>query len=205
MTTTGKLFILSAPSGAGKTTILKRVMREISHLAFSVSHTTRSPREGEENGVDYFFVSVDEFQTMQQQDLFLEWAEVHGNYYGTSRPSVLEQLKLGQDIILDIDIQGAAIIARDKSVQAVTVFVAPPSLAELENRLRGRGTDSNETIELRLKNAAKEMGAAGDYDYLVINDTLEDAVSTLQSVIIAERSRGHRLPTGEPINLVTDK
>ncbi|MEA3467403.1 MAG: guanylate kinase [Thermodesulfobacteriota bacterium] len=203
--TTGQLFILSAPSGAGKTTILKKVMKQVPHLAFSVSHTTRSPRNGEENGVDYHFVSVDEFLLMQEQDLFLEWAEVHGNYYGTSRPSVLEQLKLGQDIILDIDIQGAAIIARDKSVQAVTVFVAPPSLAELENRLRGRGTDSNETIELRLKNVAKEMAAAGEYDYLVINDNLEDAVSTMQAVIIAERSRGHRLPTGEPIILVTDK
>ncbi len=203
--TTGQLFILSAPSGAGKTTILKKVMEQVPHLSFSVSHTTRLPRNGEENGVDYHFVSVDEFLLMQEQDLFLEWAEVHGNYYGTSRPSVLEQLKLGQDIILDIDIQGAAIIARDKSVQAVTVFVAPPSLAELENRLRGRGTDSNETIELRLKNVAKEMAAAGEYEYLVINDNLEDAVSTLQAVIIAERSRGHRLPTGEPIILVTDK
>ncbi len=203
--TTGQLFILSAPSGAGKTTILKKVMEQVTHLAFSVSHTTRLPRNGEENGVDYHFVSVDDFLLMQGQDLFLEWAEVHGNYYGTSRPSVLEQLKLGQDIILDIDIQGAAIIARDKSVQAVTVFVAPPSLAELENRLRGRGTDSNETIELRLKNVAKEMSVAGEYDYLVINDNLEDAVSTLQAVIIAERSRGHRLPTGEPIILVTDK
>lgn len=204
MTATGKLFILSAPSGAGKTTILKKVMAQLEHLAFSVSHTTRSPRSTEKNGVDYHFVSVMEFKRMQERDLFLEWAEVHGNYYGTSRLSVLEQLELGQDIILDIDIQGAAIIARDKSVQSVTVFVAPPSLAELESRLRGRGTDSNETIELRLRNAAREMAAAKDYDYLVINDKLDDAVTTMQSVIIAERSRSHRLPDGSLINLVTD-
>lgn len=204
MTATGKLFILSAPSGAGKTTILKKVMAQVARLSFSVSHTTRAPRGAEKNGVDYYFVSVDEFLRMQKQGLFLEWAEVHGNYYGTSRPSVSEQLELGQDIILDIDVQGAAIIARDKSVHSVTVFVAPPSIAELENRLRGRGTDSNETIELRLQNAAKEIAAAKDYEYLVINDKLEDAVSTLQSVIVAERSRSHRLPDGEPINLVTN-
>jgi len=204
MTVTGKLFILSAPSGAGKTTILKKVMAKLERLAFSVSHTTRPPRGTEKNGVDYHFVTVAEFQRMQKQDLFLEWAEVHGNYYGTSRPSVLEQLELGQDIILDIDIQGAAIINRDKSVQSVTVFVAPPSLTELESRLRGRGTDSNETIELRMRNAAQEMAAAKDYDYLVINDKLEDAVITMQSVIIAERSRSHRLPDGAPIKLVTD-
>lgn len=205
MTTTGQLFILSAPSGAGKTTILKTVMEQIKNLAFSISHTTRAPRKGESNGIDYHFVSVDEFTSMRARNVFLEWAEVHGNFYGTSRPAVLEQLAGGQDIILDIDVQGAAIIAADTSVKAVSVFVAPPSLAELEKRLRGRGTDSNETIELRLKNAAKEMAAAGKYDYLVINDDLEDAVTTLQSIVIAERSRGHRLPTGETIILRESK
>lgn len=203
MTTTGQLFILSAPSGAGKTTILRKVMTQMQNLAFSVSHTTRTPRSGEQDGVDYHFVSVDEFQRMRGQKLFLEWAEVHGNFYGTSRLTVLKQLSLGQDVILDIDIQGAAIVTRDASMRAVTVFVAPPSLTELEKRLRGRGTDSDETIAVRLNNAAQEMDAAGEYDYLVINDKLEDAISTLQSVIIAERSRGRRLPTGEPIDLVT--
>lgn len=201
MKTTGQLFILSAPSGAGKTTLLKKVMAEVANLAFSISHTTRSPRTGERDGVDYFFVSVEEFQAMRDQNLFLEWAEVHGNFYGTSRPAVLSQLEQGQDIILDIDIQGAAIISCDSNVESVSVFVAPPSLLELEKRLRGRGTDSNETIELRLGNAAKEMSAAEKYDYLVINDDLEEAANTLQSVVIAERSRGHRLPGGEPISL----
>ncbi len=205
MTAAGQLFILSAPSGAGKTTILKKVMAEITGLTFSVSHTTRSPRSGEQDGVDYHFVSVDEFQDMQKQDLFLEWAEVHGNFYGTSRPAVLQQLEQGQDVVLDIDVQGAEIIRKSESVPAVSVFVAPPSLEELERRLRGRGTESDETVELRLQNAAREMKAAPGYDYLVINDELEQATATLQAVIIAERSRGHRLPTGEPIMLVADK
>ena len=205
MTTTGQLFILSAPSGAGKTTILKKVMQEVGKLAFSVSHTTRSPREGEQDGADYHFVAVEEFKAMRDQNLFLEWAEVHGNFYGTSRPAVLQQLQQGLDIILDIDVQGAAIIGRDSSVHAVSVFVAPPSLAELEKRLRGRGTDTDETIMVRLGNAAKEMSAADQYDYLVINDDLEEAAATLKAVLIAERSRGHRLPSGEPIDIRFDK
>jgi guanylate kinase len=201
MTATGQLFILSAPSGAGKTTILKKVMAEVGKLVFSVSHTTRLPRKGEANGVDYHFVSVAEFKAMRDQKLFLEWAEVHGNFYGTSRPAVLEQLEQGLDVILDIDVQGAAIIGHDSSVKAVSVFVAPPSLAELERRLRGRGTDREETIMVRLGNAVEEMSAAGKYDYLVINDDLEEAAAVLQAVLIAERSRGHRLPSGEPIDL----
>ncbi|MCF8056789.1 MAG: guanylate kinase [Desulfocapsa sp.] len=205
MVATGKLFILSAPSGAGKTTILKKVMAKIGGLVFSVSHTTRSPRSAEENGVDYHFVSTDEFEDMRAQDLFLEWAEVHGNFYGTSRLAVLNQLTMGQDVILDIDVQGAGIIRKNDSIAAVSIFVAPPSIAELERRLRGRGTDSSETINLRLQNAVKEMESASGYDYLVINDELEQAAATLQAVIIAERSRGHRLPTGEPIMLVTDR
>lgn len=139
MAVTGQLFILSAPSGAGKTTLLKKVMKQVPGLAFSVSHTTRSPRSGEKDGVDYHFVSVDEFQGMRDQGLFLEWAEVHGNFYGTSRPAVMQQLERGQDIILDIDVQGAAIISRDTTVPAVSVFIAPPSLAELARRLRGGG------------------------------------------------------------------
>lgn len=174
MTGSGQLFILSAPSGAGKTTLLKKVMRDVGKLAFSVSHTTRSPRTGEKDGVDYHFVSVNEFKAMRDQNLFLEWAEVHGNFYGTSRLEVAKKLEQGFDIILDIDVQGAAIIAADKSVRAVSVFVAPPSLAELERRLRGRGTDSEETIKVRLGNAAEEMSCADAYEYLVINDDLEE-------------------------------
>jgi len=200
METTGQLFVLSAPSGAGKTTILKQVMANIPRLAFSVSHTTRFPRKGEVNGVDYHFVTKEQFATMRKKKQFLEWAEVHGNYYGTSRPAVLEQLQQGQDIVLDIDVQGAAIINKEKNIASISIFVAPPSLKELEKRLCGRGTDSTDSIKLRLENAKNEMAQAASYDYLVINDTLEDAVLTLQSVIIAERSRSHRTPEGKRFN-----
>jgi guanylate kinase len=201
METTGQLYILSAPSGCGKTTILRKVMANINGLVFSVSHTTRAPRRGEKNSVDYHFVTKEAFRKMREDNLFLEWAEVHGNYYGTSRPAVLEQLANGQDVILDIDVQGAAIIKEDKSLDGISIFVAPPSLAELERRLRGRDTDSDETIALRMHNAAQEMEAVSRYTYLVINDRLQDAVLTMQSIIIAERSRSRRLPDGTSIGL----
>ncbi|MDP3695533.1 MAG: guanylate kinase, partial [Desulfocapsaceae bacterium] len=179
--TTGKLFILSAPSGAGKTTLLKKVMADLPGLAFSVSHTTRLPRAGEVDGVDYHFVSRAQFEAMRDQGVFLEWAEVHGNLYGTSRPAVLAQLATGLDVILDIDVQGAAILRNSAVIPAASLFISPPSLSELERRLRGRETDSEETILLRLKNARKEMQAAVDYEYLIINDCLEQAIDTLRA------------------------
>ncbi len=202
--TTGKLFILSAPSGAGKTTLLKRVMADLPGLAFSVSHTTRLPRAGEVDGVDYHFVSRDQFEAMRDQGVFLEWAEVHGNLYGTSRPAVLAQLATGLDVILDIDVQGAAILRESAAIPAASLFISPPSLSELERRLRGRETDSEETILLRLRNARKEMPAAVDYEYLIINDRLEQAVDTLRAIVIAERSREHRLPTGQSIEILSE-
>jgi len=202
--TTGKLFILSAPSGAGKTTLLKRVMADLPGLAFSVSHTTRLPRTGEVDSVDYHFVSRAQFEAMQDQGVFLEWAEVHGNLYGTSRPAVLAQLATGLDVILDIDVQGAAILRESAAIPAASLFISPPSLSELERRLRGRETDSEETILLRLKNARQEMQAAVNYEYLIINDHLEEAVDTLRAIVIAERSRGHRLPTGQSIEILSE-
>lgn len=205
MQVTGQLYILSAPSGCGKTTILKQVMANIPGLAFSVSHTTRQPREGEENGVAYHFVSKKAFLRMRDESSFIEWAEVHGNYYGTSRQAVSDQLQQGQDVFLDIDVQGAAIISEDPAFDPVSIFVAPPSLAELERRLRGRGTDSDETIALRLQNAVKEMAVVSQYQFLVINDNLDDAVLVMQSIIIARRSRTNRLPDGTAINLETYK
>jgi len=201
----GQLYILSAPSGCGKTTILKKVMANIPGLAFSVSHTTRAPRSGEENGVAYHFVSREEFTKMREGDRFIEWAEVHGNFYGTSRQAVADQLHDGQDVILDIDVQGAAIVNSDSDFDPVSIFVAPPTLSELERRLRGRGTDTDETITLRLQNAAKEMAAVSQYQYLVINDRLDDAVLVMQSIIIARRSRAGRLPDGTAISLETVK
>jgi guanylate kinase len=204
--TAGIVFILSAPSGAGKTTILKRVMADLPGLAFSVSHTTRSPRAGEVEGVDYHFVSRERFEAMRKQGVFLEWAEVHGNFYGTSGPALLTQLESGLDVILDIDVQGAEILRNSAVVATLAtafLFIAPPSLPELERRLRGRETESDETILLRLQNARKEMQEAVNYEYLVVNDRLEQAVDTLRAIVIAERSRLHRLPTGEPVQLLS--
>jgi len=205
MPATGQLYILSAPSGCGKTTILKQVMENIPGLAFSISHTTRQPRSGEENGVAYHFVTKEVFTEMRDTNSFIEWAEVHGNHYGTSRQAVAAQLQNGQDVFLDIDVQGAAIISKDPDFDPVSIFVAPPSLNELERRLRGRGTDSDETISLRLQNAATEMNAASQYQYLLINDNLDDAVLVMQSIIIAERSHSRRLSDGAAIRMETDK
>jgi guanylate kinase len=202
--TTGKMFILSAPSGTGKTTLLKKLMATVPNLAFSVSHTTRLPRAGERDGVDYHFVHRCQFEEMREQGAFLEWAEVHGNFYGTSRLAVLAQLATGIDVVLDIDVQGAAIICTCTAIPAVSLFITPPSLWELERRLRGRGTDNEETVLLRLQNAMAEMQAWASYDYLVVNDDLEQAVDTVRAIVIAERSRGHRLPTGQAIEIVCE-
>ena len=188
----GFLLVLSAPSGCGKTTILRQVMTDLSGLSFSVSHTTRQPRPGEENGRDYHFVSPEQFLALrdQQPSGFLEWAEVHGNFYGTSRQEVEQRLRAGADVILDIDVQGAAQVRAN--AEPVTVFIAPPSLEELERRLRGRGTESEKSLRRRLANASQEMQAADAYSYLIVNDRLEEAVQALKSVIIAERCRRRR-------------
>ncbi len=197
----GNLFVISAPSGAGKTTILRELFARVSNLAFSVSHTTRPPRAGEKNGRDYHFVSREEFMAMREQGAFLEWAEVHGNLYGTSRKAVEEELGKGIDIFLDIDVQGARQIRAMTGSKAIFLFIAPPSWQELEKRLRGRGTDQEETIRLRLNNARKEMEDAALYDYLVINDRLEEATQMLTAVILAERCRARRDAAGLPIEL----
>ena len=187
--TEGILLVISAPSGCGKTTILKQLMENISGLEFSVSHTTRQPRAGEVNGFDYHFVNQEEFLALrdQQPSGFLEWAEVHGNFYGTARQEVDALLSAGKDVVLDIDIQGAEQV-RDNA-DPVTVFINPPTLAELERRLRGRGTESEESLSVRLANAEKEMAAAKNYRYLIVNDELEQAVRDLQAIISAERRR----------------
>ncbi len=198
----GILFVLSAPSGTGKTTLLRKVMACIPGLSFSVSHTTRKPRSGERDGEDYYFVDRQEFLRMQDRDQFLEWAEVHDNLYGTSSEAVARQLAAGRDVVLDIDVQGAAIIRNSgKMTAAVHIFVAPPALAELERRLRGRKTENEETIRLRLENARQEMQSADEYDYLVVNDELEEAAELLGAIIIAERARLRRRPSGEPVRL----
>jgi len=192
----GLLLVLSAPSGCGKTTILKRVMQDLPGLVFSVSHTTRQPRPGEIDGVHYHFIEAATFTAIRtrQPAGFLEWAEVHGNMYGTSVDEVEKHRRAGNDVILDIDVQGAAQVRQ--RAEPVTIFIAPPSLAELECRLRGRGTESEATIALRLNNARKELACSGSYDYLIVNDRLDEAVASLRSIIIAERCRQRRTLSG---------
>lgn len=200
----GNLFIISAPSGTGKTTILNRVLSDLQGVGFSVSHTTREPRPGEVDGKDYFFVNRAVFQTMQEQDDFLEHAEVHGNLYGTSKAVIDNLLQEGKDVILDIDVQGARQIRQKGVMQAVFIFIAPPSLADLEKRLTSRGTDSEPVITTRLQNARSELADMDMYDYIIVNDEIENGVEVLRSIIIAERSKAKRSATGVPLNYKTD-
>ena len=181
------LVVVSAPSGAGKTSLCQEVVRRVPGLAHSVSYTTRPSRAHEVAGRDYHFVDEATFQRMVTAGDFAEWASVHGHHYGTSRLLLETHFGAGQDVILDIDVQGAKQVRCN--AQPVTVFIAPPSLAELERRLRGRGTESEESLRRRLNNAEKEMQAADAYTYLIVNDRLEQAVLELKSVIIAERCR----------------
>lgn len=195
----GQLFIISAPSGAGKTTILKPVMAALPSLSFSVSHTTRAPRAGEINGRDYHFVNRADFARMRDNHEFLEFAEVHGNFYGTSLKAVTEQLASGTDVILDIDVQGARQIMANKDIKPVTIFIVAPSMAELKKRLSGRATDSEETIRLRLENAIREMASLDMYDHVIINDELDEAIEMVKAVILAARSRAKRNRSGAPV------
>lgn len=194
----GILFVLSAPSGGGKTTILKKVMAGLPGLVFSVSHTTRPSRPGEKDGRDYHFVSRESFLDIRSNEAsgFLEWAEVHGNLYGTGRAEVERHLSSGLDVILDIDVQGAMQV-RENS-KPVTVFIAPPSIDELESRLHSRGTETKGDLQVRLENAKKELSYAHSYDYLIINDQLQRAVESLRAIIVAERCRRRRTPDGHP-------
>ncbi len=195
----GSLFVISAPSGTGKTTILKKVMSEIEHIGFSVSHTTRNPRTGETEGKDYYFVREITFNAMRDQGAFLEWAKVHGNLYGTSKAVVDNFIKEGKDIILDIDVQGARQIRETIGREAVFIFIAPPSLEVLKQRLTARGTDSEHVVKTRLENARQEMADIDLYDYVVVNDVVEKAAEVLQAIIIAERSRKRRSASGTPL------
>ena len=193
----GTLYIISAPSGAGKTTLCKRVLNSMEDVVFSVSHTTRKPRDGELDGVHYHFVSVAEFMAMIDMGEFFEWAEVHGNFYGTSVASVKSELEYGRDVILDIDVQGASQIKKIFP-DAITIFVMPPSMEELEARLRNRGTDDKEVIQRRLVNARSEINRITEYDYTVINDDLEKASLELASLFQSSRCMTRRVLAGNP-------
>ena len=201
----GELFILSAPSGAGKTTLIRSLMESgcggNGELAFSVSHTTRLPRGGEVNGIDYHFVTEHEFQRMVQADEFLEWATVHNRSYGTSLAEVGSRLSSGIDVLLDIDVQGARRVLelyRETStwrlgVPVHSIFIMPPSFAELEARLRARGLDDQDEIDRRLAVSYDEIREAGKYDYAIINDHAESASRTLNSIIVEKRHRRPRI------------
>ncbi|MFA6008917.1 MAG: guanylate kinase [Desulfobacteraceae bacterium] len=187
----GLLIVISAPSGTGKTTLCRLLMDQFKGISYSVSHTTRKPRAGEIHGTDYHFVTVEEFERMIANQELVEWAKVHDNYYGTSLGFIQQSLDQGRDILLDIDVQGAANI-RAAYPEAVTVFIMPPSMEALRERLGKRGTDSPEVIEKRIKNAVTEMEQKDLYRHVIVNDNLETAKNQLFSIV-----RAWLEPTGE--------
>lgn len=182
----GNLFVISAPSGVGKTTLCRRLLERISGISFSISYTTRNHREGEFDGIDYYFVTEERFKEMVSADSFLEWAQVYGNFYGTEKSEVLSRLKLGEDVLLDIDIQGARQVRR-LFPGAILIFLLPPSWSVLEARLRDRGSEDSSRLKLRMANAKSEMDAVHEYDFAVINDDLSRATEDLKSIVIAQR------------------
>jgi guanylate kinase len=184
----GTLFVVAAPSGAGKSTLVNALLGRDSSISLSVSHTTRPPRPGEQSGRHYHFVDRGEFERKIVDGTFLEHAQVHGNLYGTSRTTVEQLLEQGRDVLLEIDWQGAQQIRRSKP-DCVSVFILPPSRAELERRLRGRGSDSAEVIERRLHNSRGEIAHAHEFDYLLVNDVFETALDDLQAIVRAVRLR----------------
>lgn len=186
------LIVVSAPSGAGKSTVLGRVMRELTGIRFSVSHTTRPARAAETDGVEYHFVSAQAFDRLAAEGKMLEWADVHGHRYGTSRAEYERAAREGVDLLLDLDVQGAAQI-RAQFEDAVSVFILPPSYPDLERRLRGRGQEDEPAISLRLEAARQEAGRYREYDYVIVNDELEACVEALESVIRAARCRASRM------------
>ena len=188
METPGNLFVVAAPSGAGKSSLVKALLELDSHLAVSVSHTTRIPRGQEQHGREYWFVGPDEFRQMAAQGDFFEWAEVHGNLYGTSRRAIEDRLAHGDDVVLEIDWQGALQI-KQIFHHAILIFVLPPSWAELEQRLKRRGEDGAEVISQRMQNARTEVAQARHFDFVIINGLFETALFDLKTVVHSQRLR----------------
>lgn len=183
----GNLFIISAPSGAGKSSLIQALLKRHHDMQVSVSHTTRAPRPGEQNGVHYHFISVGEFKALIAKNEFFEWAEVFGNYYGTSKSTIRDSLSRGIDVFLDIDWQGARQI-KQQEPSAKGIFILPPSLNELEQRLNNRGQDSGEVIAKRMAQAQSEMSHAGEYEYLIINDNFDTALQEFERIVLAQRN-----------------
>jgi guanylate kinase len=184
----GSVFVISAPSGAGKTTLIQKLRASVRGLTFSVSYTTRPPRAGEKNGREYFFVSAEEFKRRKAQGEFVEWARVHSHYYGTSWHKLREAQEAGQDILLDIDVQGHRKLRR-RIPETVSIFVVPPSFAVLEKRLRHRHEDAAEVIAERLAMSRKEVAHWKEYDYLIVNDRLSVAAEAFRNIVLASRLR----------------
>jgi len=184
----GLLFVVSAPSGAGKTTLVERLVEETPNLQMSRSYTSRAARQGETDGVDYNFVTRERFEAMIASGEFLEWAELFGNLYGTSAADTERALQSGSDVVLVIDVQGARQVRR-RGTETTAIFVLPPSFEVLEQRLRGRSKDSEDAIQRRLRVASQEVAAFAEYEFLVINDDLGPAVDRLRSIVLAERAR----------------
>jgi len=182
------VFIISAPSGSGKSTLVNKILEIVPRLGFSISYTTRAPRGDEQNGREYFFVSRSEFEEMTRKNEFLEHANVFGNYYGTARRFFREAEESGNDLLLDIDVQGAEQI-KSNVPGAVSIFILPPNRHELEQRLRHRSLDSNEVIERRLLTASREIENYSKYDYILVNDRLEESIDALKSILLAERMK----------------
>ena len=201
----GNLFVVAAPSGAGKSSLVKALMELDAQVQPSVSHTTRAPRGQEKHGREYFFVSPQEFDTMVLSDAFVEWAHVHGQRYGTSKKMIEDRMSQGSDVVLEIDYQGAIQIKR-MYANAVLIFILPPSWEELRSRLERRGEDAPEVIELRLKNAALEMAQASEFDFVIINELFERALFDMKAIVHAQRlkytaQRRARADTFQALNI----
>ncbi len=194
MTTTrrGNLFVISAPSGSGKTTLVRRLLDTLDDVQFSISFTTRSARGSERDGIDYHFIAEADFRSKIEDGEFLEWAEVHGNLYGTSKIETEKIRAGGEDILMDVDVQGATQV-RKAQPDAVTLFIMPPSFGVLEERLRGRRQDSDEVIDGRLNEARHEIHHYKDYDYVLVNDSVERTSELFKAIVLAERMRPHLL------------
>lgn len=199
MSKEGLLIVISGPSGAGKGTICQGLLQKHKTICLSISCTTRAIRQGEQHGVNYYFVNQPDFQTMIDNDELLEYAHVYGNYYGTPRKYVLEKLQQGEDVVLEIDIQGAMQIKK-KYPQCILIFIVPPCLSVLENRLKKRATDSQEAIAKRLRSVCEELSHTERYDYLVENDTVELAVEQVAAIIKAEKCRPIRFDLNKFLN-----
>lgn len=191
MTQEGLPIIISAPSGTGKTTLCQSLKKRLPDLSFSVSHTTRPPRKNERDGVDYHFIAKEKFLVMTDNGEFLEWAKIHDNYYGTALKNIESTLKKGKDLVLELDVQGVESL-RNLKFQGVYIFISPPSVAELEKRLIGRGTESDSQIKQRLEVGKKEIAKSHLFDYIVTNVNIDESVDTILSIIRAEKNRASR-------------